>query len=81
MVKVILYGSARVILKEKEVDLEAKTVKEVLKKLAEKFDVKYSKLKQHLIFVNEVNITKLKMYRTSLKDGDVLYFLSPASGG
>ena len=81
MVKVYLYGTARVQFKEKVVELDVKNVKELLVKIAERYNVKPKDVKQHLIFVNEVNIQSLKNYRTELKDGDVVYLLSPASGG
>lgn len=81
MVKVYLYGTARVQFKEKMIELDVKSVKELLEKVAERYNVKVKDVKQHLIFVNEVNILSLKRYRTELKDGDIVYLLSPASGG
>ena len=71
MVKVKFFGSARVMLKEKD----------VLEFVADKYGVTVKDMKQHLIYVNEVNITKLKMYKTKLNDGDIIMLLSPASGG
>ncbi len=81
MVTVKLFGTARVKFHEKEFQVEAGTVKELMEVLADRFSVRTKDVKQFLIYVNEVNITKLKMYRTKLNEGDVIMFLSPASGG
>ena len=81
MVKVYLYGTARVKFKDKLLEVDCKSIQEVLEYIANKYNVKVSDVKQHLIFVNEVNIDKLKLYKTPLKDGDIVYLLSPASGG
>ncbi|WP_240840431.1 MoaD/ThiS family protein [Acidaminobacter sp. JC074] len=40
-----------------------------------------SQLKNAITFVNDVNFLKLKKYKTPLKTGDKVAFLSPASGG
>lgn len=81
MVKVKFFGSARVMLKEKEIEGDFASVKDVLEFVADKYGVTVKDMKQHLIYVNEVNITKLKMYKTKLNDGDIIMLLSPASGG
>lgn len=81
MVKIKLFGIARVKFQVREVEIDAKSINDALVLLAEKFGVKSRDLKKFLIYVNEVNISQLKMYRTELKDGDVVMFLSPSSGG
>lgn len=81
MVKVKLFGAARINYKDKEVELDAKTVKEVLEKLSEKYNALIKDFKQFVYFVNDINIDKLKMYRTPLKDGDVVMVISLGSGG
>ena len=81
MVVVKFLGIARIKFKEKELHLEASTIKELAEILAEHFSVKPKEFKQFVILVNEVNINKLKMFRTKLATGDVVMFLSPASGG
>ena len=81
MVTVKLFGAARVNYKDKEVQVDASTVKEVLEKLAEKYSAPVKDFKQFVYFVNEVNIDKLKMYRTPLRDGDVVMVISLGSGG
>lgn len=81
MVTVKLFGAARINYKDKEVALEAATVKEVLEKLADKYQAPVKDFKQFVYFVNDVNIDKLKMYRTPLKNGDVVMVISLGSGG
>lgn len=81
MVTVRLYGAARVKFGVKEVEEKADNVKHLLQYLAARFNVKYASLKQFNVFVNEVNISELKMYHTKLNDGDIIMLVSPASGG
>ena len=81
MVKVFFYGTARVNFKDKMIEVEASKVSTLLKIIARKYNAKVKEIKQHLIFVNEVNIVNLKKFNTPLNDGDVIYLLSPASGG
>lgn len=81
MIKVKLFGSARVQFKEKEFEIEAKTVNDLIDLVAKRYQVKKKDIKQFLIYVNEVNIHELKMYRTKLNNNDVIMLLSPASGG
>lgn len=81
MVTVVFFGAARLEFGVKEVVIEAKNVGELLKKIAKQFGITYKTAKQHLCFVNEQNITSLKMWRTKLNDGDKVMLLSPASGG
>lgn len=81
MVNVKFFGIARIKFKEKEINVEAKNVKELLGVIADRYNVSVKDVKQFLIYVNEVNIVDLKTFRTPLKDGDKLMFLSPSSGG
>ena len=81
MVTVKLFGAARINFKDKMVELEAATVKDVLEKLAEKYGAPVKDFKQFVYFVNDVNIDKLKMYKTPLQDGDVVMVISLGSGG
>ena len=81
MVKVKFFGTARVLLKDKEMEGDFKDVNEMVAAICVKYNVTKKDLKQYYIYVNEVNIAKLKKYKTELKDGDVVYLLSPASGG
>lgn len=81
MVKVKLYGLARIKFNVKELDIEAKSIKELLKLMSKQFNVKYQDMKNFLIFVNDINITELKMFNTSLNNNDIVMMLSPSSGG
>lgn len=81
MVTVVFFGAARIAFGVREIVIEAKSVSELLKKIAEKFNITYKQTKQYLCFVNEENITSLKMWRTKLSDGDKVMLLSPSSGG
>ncbi len=81
MVKVKFFGTARVLLKDKEMDGDFKNIKDMIDAICEKYGVTQKDMKQYYVYVNEVNISTLKKYKTELKDGDVVYLLSPASGG
>ena len=81
MIKVKFFGTARVLLQDKEMEGDFKNVKEMLEGIIQKYGVTMKDMKQYYVYVNEVNISKLKKYKTELKDGDVVYLLSPASGG
>lgn len=83
MVRVRFFGLYRLDLKTDEISLEAATVSELIKKLAEKFPpLKTKDFKDGVIFLNGEMIFKYKKkYRTVLKDGDEVMIMSPASGG
>lgn len=81
MVNVKFFGIARLKFKEKEIQIEAGTVKDLCQAIADRYSVPFKDVKQFLIYVNGVNIVDLKTFRTPLKDGDNLMFLSPSSGG
>ncbi len=82
MVIVEFYGIYRLNYKLKSVEIEAKTVMDLLKKLEQNYGVYTAKeLKNSIIIVNDVNFVKLKKYRTPLKNGDKILIMSPASGG
>ncbi len=81
MVNVRLFGMARINFDKKAFQIEAASVKELVQKMAKMTGIPKSDAKQYLIFVNEINIDKLKRFRTKLNDGDEVLFLSPSSGG
>ncbi|HKL94591.1 MAG TPA: MoaD/ThiS family protein [Clostridia bacterium] len=81
MVHIKFFGTARVKFGKSEMVANAKCVKELLQIVADEFGVRVKDIKQFLIYVNEINISKLKMWRTKLYEGDQIMFLSPASGG
>lgn len=81
MVKVLLYGVARIKFNQKELYFDATSVRDLLEKMAESINVSYKDMKNYLIYVNDVNITDLKMFKTPLHDNDCVMLLSPSSGG
>ncbi len=81
MVNVRLFGMARINFDKKSLQIEATSVKELVQKMAKMTGIPEKDAKQYLIFVNEINIDKLKRFRTKLNDGDEVLFLSPSSGG
>lgn len=81
MIEVKFFGTARVKFQVRSIEVEASDVKELISVVAERFSIREKEVKQFLIYVNDVNIASLKMYKTKLKDGDKVMFLSPASGG
>ncbi len=81
MVTAKFFGTARIVLKMKTEQIEALDVNELLSIIANKANVSAKKMKQFLVYVNEVNIDVLQNFKTKLKDGDVVMVLSPSSGG
>ncbi|MDD4839309.1 MAG: MoaD/ThiS family protein [Clostridia bacterium] len=81
MVYVKFFGSARVKFEKKEMEADCSDIKTLLQIISKEFGVEVKDVKQFLVYVNEVNINKLKMWRTKLSDGDKIMLLSPASGG
>ena len=66
MVKVKFFGTARVLLKDKEMEREFSSVAEMIDAIIVKYNVTKKDMKQYYIYVNEVNIAKLKKYKTPL---------------
>ncbi len=81
MITVTFFGFARDAFKTNKIEVEARSVRELLHYLADTYDIKYREIKKFVIFVNEVNITQLHMYLTKLNPGDKVLFMSPVSGG
>ncbi|MBR5987492.1 MAG: MoaD/ThiS family protein [Clostridia bacterium] len=81
MVTVRLFGAARVNFKDREVKIEASTVKELVDKLIEKYNSNIKSWRQFMYYVNDVSIEDLKLYKTPLKDGDVVMVVSLGTGG
>lgn len=82
MVKVKFYGMIRLNAGLAELELEAKTIGELIGLIDYKVEGLNEKdLKNCVILVNQINMLKLRKLKTTLKDGDEVLFLSPASGG
>lgn len=82
MVSVKFFGMLRLDIKQSADMLEAGSVDELLRVLAAKYDtVNLSRFRNSIILVNGVNMNELKRYKTLLKTGDEVMFLSSVSGG
>ncbi|HHT83870.1 MAG: MoaD/ThiS family protein [Christensenellales bacterium] len=82
MIKVKFYGLLRLKIGMESMEVEADSVRGLLYAMEKQLEgLTYKDLKQSVIFINGKNITDLKMYRTKLKDGDNVIFMSPVSGG
>ena len=82
MIKIKFYGMIRLNCGVAKLELEAKTIEELIFFIDKKIEGLNEKdLKNCTILVNGINMLKLKKLKTSLKDGDEVVFLSPASGG
>lgn len=82
MIKVRFFGMLRLDIKESADMLEAGSIEELLKVIAAKYDkVSMEQLRDAVIFINGINMNELKRYRTGLRDGDEVMFLSSVSGG
>ena len=76
MITVKLYGLLRIESGIKEVQLDAKTVKEVFENLADR-GISLKELSGCVILVNGSNANK----RSKLTDGDTVVLMSPVAGG
>lgn len=82
MITVKLYGFYRLDAEKPLYQFEsAKDVNAVLELLAKETRLTLDDWKNAIIYVNDTAIDKLNLFRTKVKDGDVLSVLSPASGG
>jgi len=82
VVSVKFFGMLRLDIKQSADMLEAGSVDELLRVLAAKYDtVNLSRFRNSIILVNGVNMNELKRYKTLLKTGDEVMFLSSVSGG
>ena len=82
MITVKLYGLFRLETEKPVYQFEAaKDVNAALELLAKESKLSLDDWKKAVIYINGTAIDKLNMFRTKLKDGDVLSVLSPASGG
>lgn len=82
MITIKLYGLYRLEAKKPVFEYEkAETIKEALTLLSAETGVAEEVWEDAIMYVNGTPIYKLKMFRTPLKDGDILDIISPASGG
>lgn len=82
MITVRLYGLISLSASESELLIDAARLDELLVRVSERCPaVSVAQLKRAAIFINGVNITALRLFRTELKAGDEVQILSPAAGG
>lgn len=82
MIRVRFFGFIRSQAGVSSIEIDAGSVDAALRLISSKFDnLSLDALKNSLIFVNSVNISELKMFKTVLKNGDEVMILSPAAGG
>lgn len=82
MIRVRFFGFIRSQTGVSSMDIDVGTVDDALRLISSEYDnIRLDMLKNSLIFVNSVNITELRMFKTILKDGDEVMILSPAAGG
>jgi len=80
MIKVRFFGLIRVYSGQRQIEVEAKTVRDALKKATE-LGVDNTLLSSALIFVNNRQLTGTRRMSYKLSPGDELSLLSPAGGG
>ena len=80
MVTIRLFGLLRESGGERQLTVEADTVREALKR-ANEMGVDKQLLRDALIFINNKPLTGARRYARRLSDGDELALLSPAAGG
>jgi molybdopterin converting factor small subunit len=82
MIKVKFFGLLRMDLKCEGLECKADTVADLLTEIAAHLpQITVAELKDCLIFVGDDNIANLKLFKTKLKDGDVVHLMHPVSGG
>lgn len=89
MAKVKFFATFREVTQEKETEVEARNIEEVLHKLVNKYGKKFEKLvfesgklrAYTKILVNGRNIEHLDKLKTRLKNDDIVAIFPPVGGG
>lgn len=82
MVKVEFFGSFRLNFKIAEINIEAKSIKEMLDIISKKFpNVSKQEIYSATLFVNDKEVKSIFRNFMKLKDGDKVLMLYPSSGG
>ncbi len=82
MPKVKFFATLKNVAKTSQVEVQGRTVQEVLDNLAPMFDGKLERyLKVSTVLVNDKNVRYLDGERTRLKPGDTLSLYPPIGGG
>lgn len=82
MVRVRFFGIVRLKIEKSLIEIEADRIDELLRKIANTFKgITLNDLRKCIVYVNGTDISKLKLYKTELKEDDEIHILSPAAGG
>lgn len=82
MVKVRFFGIVRLKTQKSSIEIQANRIDDLLYKIANTCkEITLDDLKKCIIYVNGIDISKLKLYKTKLKEEDEVHILSPAAGG
>ncbi|TAH63041.1 MAG: MoaD/ThiS family protein [Gottschalkiaceae bacterium] len=82
MIKIKFFGILRLKVEISSIEIESDRIDKLLNKIADIFkEITLDDLKKCIIYVNDTDISELKLYKTKLKDGDEIQIFSPAAGG
>lgn len=82
MAKVRFFGESRVLLKTNMLEVDGKTIKEIIRNIDKRYEISCKQVLKHsVIFVNNVSFSDLKRFKTTIKATDEIVFLSPVAGG
>ncbi|MCG8514302.1 MAG: MoaD/ThiS family protein [Halanaerobiales bacterium] len=82
MILVRFFGTLRLSIGESRLEMEAERIDQLLVKINQKYNkIGIKQLKNAVIFINNQNINKLERFKSRLKDGDEVLFISAMGGG
>ena len=82
MILVRFFGTLRLSIGESRLEIEAERIDQLLVKINQKYNkIGIKQLKNSVIFINNQNINKLERFKSRLKDGDEVLFISAIGGG
>lgn len=82
MILVRFFGTLRLSIGESRLEMEAERIDQLLVKINQKYNkIGIEQLKNSVIFINNQNINKLERFKSRLKDGDEVLFISAMGGG
>ncbi len=82
MILVRFFGTLRLSIGESRLEMEAERIDQLLVKINQKYNkIGIKQLKNSVIFINNQNINKLERFKSRLKDGDEVLFISAMGGG
>lgn len=82
MILVRFFGTLRLSIGESRLEMEVERIDQLLVKINQKYNkIGIKQLKNSVIFINNQNINKLERFKSRLKDGDEVLFISAMGGG